>query len=148
MDHVESRVDQSSAVSMADMLKHVSITILEYEDHVIVISLQVRMQKDHLMVKLKETETHKKYFEQQLDKKQQQLKQYEELQSSLGSGDIWKEFKNLEESVDEVRATIDKMELVKLQCVEMVCKEQILAAVYLLCRDGTLGSSQSLFYAK
>ena len=69
---------------------------------------------------MKETETHKNYFEQQLDKKQQ-LKQYEELQSSLSSGDIWKEIKNLEGSVDQVRATIDKMELVKLQCVEMVC---------------------------
>jgi len=122
MDHVESRVDQPSAVSMADMLKHVSITILECGDHVIIISLQVRLKTDHLMVKLKETETQKNYFEQHLDKKQQQLKQYEELQLSLGSGaDIWKEIKNLEGSVDEVRATIDKMELVKLQCVEMVC---------------------------
>ena len=121
MDHVESRVDQSSAVSMEDMLKHVSITILECGGHVILILLQVRLQKDHLMVELKETKMHKNYFEQQLDKKQQQLKQYEELQSSLGSGDIWKEIKNLEGSVDEVRATIDKMELVKLQCVEMVC---------------------------
>ena len=122
MDHVESRVDQSSAVSMADMLKHVSITILECGDNVIMISLQVRLKTDHLMVKLKETETQKNYFEQHLDKKQWQLKQYEELQLSLGSGaDIWKEIKNLEGSVDEVRATIDKMELVKLQCVEMVC---------------------------
>ena len=125
MDHVESRDDQPSAVSMADMLKHVSVTILECGDHVIMISLQVRLQKDHLMVKLKEIEAHKNYLEQQFDKNQQQLKQYEELQSSLGSGDIWKdilkEIKNLEESVDEVRATIDKMELVKLHCVEMVC---------------------------
>ena len=75
------------------------------------------MQNDQLMVKLKETERHKNYFQQELNKK---LKQYEELESSLGSGDIWKEIKNLEGSVDEIRGTMDKIELVKLQWIEMV----------------------------
>jgi len=37
MDHEESRVDQSSAVSMADMLKHVSITILECDHDIIAV---------------------------------------------------------------------------------------------------------------
>ena len=87
-------------------------------------SPQVRSQKDHLVVKLKENETYKKFVEQQLDKEQQKystiLKQYEELKSSFGADDIQKEIHKLEGSVDEVRATIDKIELVK---TEMVCKQ-------------------------
>jgi len=88
-------------------------------------SLQVHSQKDHLVVKLKEAETYKKFLEQQLDKEQQRystvLKQYEEVKSSFGVDDIRKEIHKLEGSVDEVRATIDKIELVKIQCTEMVC---------------------------
>jgi len=73
------------------------------------------------MVKLKETEVHRKYFEKEFYKKQQQLEQYGELQSLLSSGDIWKEITNLEGSVDVIRATADKIELVKMQWPEMVC---------------------------
>ncbi|XP_065893092.1 uncharacterized protein [Dysidea avara] len=107
MDDVENRSeqDQLSLVSMADMLKH------------------VRSQKGHLVVKLKENETYKKFVEQQLDKEQQKystlLKQYEELKSSFGADDIQKEIHKLEGSVDDVRATIDKIELVKMQWTEM-----------------------------
>ena len=90
-------------------------------------SPQVRSQKGHLVVKLKENETYKKFVEQQLDKEQQKystlLKQYEELKSSFGADDIQKEIHKLEGSVDDVRATIDKIELVKMQWTEMVCKQ-------------------------
>jgi len=92
---------------------------------VIVTSLQVHSQKDHLVVKLKETERYKKFLEQQLDKEQLKystvLEQYEEAKSSFGIDDILKEIHKLEGSVDEFRATIDKIELVKMQCTEMVC---------------------------
>ena len=100
-------------------------------------SSQVHKQKDYLVVKLKETETYKKFLEQQLDKEQQKystvLKQYEEVKSSFGVDDIQKEIHKLEGSVDEVRATIDKIELVKKQWTEMVCKQySVITTLYIV----------------
>ena len=89
-------------------------------------SPQVRSQKDYLVVKLKETETYKKFVEQQLDKEQQKystlLKQYEELKSSFGADNVQKEIRNLEGSLDEVKTSFDKIKLMKTQWTEMVCK--------------------------
>ena len=86
-------------------------------------SSQVHSQKSHLALKLKENETHRKYLEQQLDKEQQKystlLKQYEQLRSSIEADDIQKEIRNLEGSVDDVKATFDK---IKLMRTEVVCK--------------------------
>ena len=94
---------------------------------VVTLSLQVRSQKDHLVLKLKETETYNKFLKQQLDKEQQKystlLKQYEEVKSSFGADDIQKEIHNLEGSVDEIQAIIDKIELLKMQFTEMVCTQ-------------------------
>jgi len=87
-------------------------------------SPQVYSQKSNLTLRLKENETHHKYLKQQLDKEQQKystlLKQYEELRSSIEADDIQKEIRNLEGSVDDVKATFDKIQLMKTQWSEMV----------------------------
>ena len=76
-----------------------------------------------MALKLKENEKHRKYLEQQLDKEQQKystlLKQYKELRSSIEADGIQKEIRNLEGSVDDVKATFDK---IKLMRTEVVCK--------------------------
>ena len=76
-----------------------------------------------MALKLNENEAHHKYLRQLLDKEQQKystlLKQYEELRSSIEADDIQKEIRDLERSVDEVKAAFDK---IKLMRIEVVCK--------------------------
>ena len=94
------------------------------------ISPQVRSQNNTLRTELKDAQTYTKIVEQQLDKERQKystlLNKYEEVKPLFDdANDIQKEIRNIEGSVDEVIATIDKVKRVKMQWTEMVhvCKQ-------------------------